>query len=29
MFEQPVSRKVTVRRGEQTLQLTITPKKLI
>ena len=29
LFEQPVSRKITIRRGEQTMQVTITPKRLI
>jgi hypothetical protein len=29
MFEQPVTRKVTIRRGEQTLQLNVTPRKLL
>ena len=29
MLEQPVSRSVTIRRGEQTLKVTVTPRKLI
>jgi len=29
MFEQPVAHKLSVRRGEQTLQVTLTPRKLI
>jgi len=29
MFEKPVGHKLSVRRGEQTLQLTLTPRRLI
>jgi hypothetical protein len=29
MFEQPVSYRLTVRRGDQTLQMTLTPRKLV
>jgi C-terminal processing protease CtpA/Prc len=29
MFERPVPYKLTIRRGEQTLQLTLTPRRLV
>jgi len=29
MFEKPVPYKLTIRRGEQTLELTLTPRRLI
>ena len=29
MFERPVTYKLTIRRGEQTLQVTLTPRKLV
>jgi len=29
MFEKPVAYKLTIKRGEQTLNVTITPRKLV
>jgi len=29
MFERPVTYKLTIRRGDQTLQVTLTPRKLV